>query len=227
MAWCHQATSHYLNQYWPSSMSPYGITRPQWVNSIYIYKLTPSTILPGSNLDSEPLPPTAEQALGSWPQKQFPGSNGPGNFDWLGPYWIPWRNVAGIEAAPGSWTETPGKESNSRFKFKCNILSCCGPEQAIRSQDPTFEIPRINLPYTCKYVYSYHTQMHFHDKCSLFHTPTGSAHRSVHGLFGFTKRRSDWVKCVRLWHAKPIVTYPNKHGVYPAVANVTSIANVT
>ena len=32
MAWCRQATSHYLNQCWPKSMSPYGITRPQWVN---------------------------------------------------------------------------------------------------------------------------------------------------------------------------------------------------
>ena len=32
MAWCRQATSHYLNQCWPRSMSPYGITRPQWVN---------------------------------------------------------------------------------------------------------------------------------------------------------------------------------------------------
>ena len=25
MAWCHQATSHYLGQCWPRSMSPYGI----------------------------------------------------------------------------------------------------------------------------------------------------------------------------------------------------------
>ena len=31
MAWCHQATSHYLNQCWPRSLPPYGITRPQWV----------------------------------------------------------------------------------------------------------------------------------------------------------------------------------------------------
>ena len=31
MAWCRQATSHYLSQCWPSSMSPYGVTRPQWV----------------------------------------------------------------------------------------------------------------------------------------------------------------------------------------------------
>ena len=33
MAWCRQATSHYLNQCWHRSMSPYGITRPQWFNS--------------------------------------------------------------------------------------------------------------------------------------------------------------------------------------------------
>ena len=26
-SWCRQTTSHYLSQYWPSSMSPYGITR--------------------------------------------------------------------------------------------------------------------------------------------------------------------------------------------------------
>ena len=32
MAWCHQATSHYLSQCWPRSMSPNGVTRPQWVN---------------------------------------------------------------------------------------------------------------------------------------------------------------------------------------------------
>ena len=28
MAWCCQAASHYLNQCWPRSVSPYGITRP-------------------------------------------------------------------------------------------------------------------------------------------------------------------------------------------------------
>ena len=33
MAWCRQATSHYLSQCWPRSLSPYGVTRPQWVNS--------------------------------------------------------------------------------------------------------------------------------------------------------------------------------------------------
>ena len=35
MAWCRQATSHYLSQCWPRSMPPCGITRPQWVNSLW------------------------------------------------------------------------------------------------------------------------------------------------------------------------------------------------
>ena len=34
MAWCRQATSHYLSQYWPRYVSPYGITRAQWVKEI-------------------------------------------------------------------------------------------------------------------------------------------------------------------------------------------------
>ena len=31
MAWYRQAASHYLSQCWPRSLSPYGVTRPQWV----------------------------------------------------------------------------------------------------------------------------------------------------------------------------------------------------
>ena len=31
MALCRPATSHYLSQRWHSSMSPYGVTRPEWV----------------------------------------------------------------------------------------------------------------------------------------------------------------------------------------------------
>ena len=34
MAWCRQATSHYLSQCWPSSMSPYGVTRPQFNDAV-------------------------------------------------------------------------------------------------------------------------------------------------------------------------------------------------
>ena len=33
MAWCHQATSHYLKQCWRRSLLPYDVTRPQWVNN--------------------------------------------------------------------------------------------------------------------------------------------------------------------------------------------------
>ena len=38
MAWCRQATSHYLSQRWPRSLSPYGVTRPQCV--VITYYLT-------------------------------------------------------------------------------------------------------------------------------------------------------------------------------------------
>ena len=33
MAWCHQAASLYLSQCWPRSMSPNGVSRPDWVKS--------------------------------------------------------------------------------------------------------------------------------------------------------------------------------------------------
>ena len=38
-AWCRQMTSHYLSQSWPNSMSPYGITGPQWVWTLGLYSL--------------------------------------------------------------------------------------------------------------------------------------------------------------------------------------------
>ena len=59
MAWCRQATSHYLSQCWPRSMSPYGVTRPQWVILHLTFYLKPihqgimgsfsniKTVLPG------------------------------------------------------------------------------------------------------------------------------------------------------------------------------------
>ena len=34
MACCNQATSHYLSQCWPRFMMPYGVTRPQWANTV-------------------------------------------------------------------------------------------------------------------------------------------------------------------------------------------------
>ena len=33
MAWCRQAPSHYLSQYWPRSLWPHGLTSAQWITS--------------------------------------------------------------------------------------------------------------------------------------------------------------------------------------------------
>ena len=39
MDWCHQATSHYLNQCWLRSLAPYGITGPQWIKILWNLRL--------------------------------------------------------------------------------------------------------------------------------------------------------------------------------------------
>ena len=69
MAWCRQATSHYLYQCWPRSMSPYGITRPQWVNSLFRLTLMKTSKLTLLDLCDGKLPwPHIERAM--W--KEFP-----------------------------------------------------------------------------------------------------------------------------------------------------------
>ena len=40
MAWCCQATSHYLNQCWLRYLTPYGVTRPQWVKESISFKFS-------------------------------------------------------------------------------------------------------------------------------------------------------------------------------------------
>ena len=42
MAWCRQATSHYLSQCWPRSLSPYDVTRPQWVKPTSAFRNVPA-----------------------------------------------------------------------------------------------------------------------------------------------------------------------------------------
>ena len=37
MACCRQAISHYLSQCGPRFLSPYGVTRPQWVNLVNLF----------------------------------------------------------------------------------------------------------------------------------------------------------------------------------------------
>ena len=48
MAWCRQATSHYLNQCWPRSPTLYGVIRPQWVkcnmHQTWYYNIIPSDL---------------------------------------------------------------------------------------------------------------------------------------------------------------------------------------
>ena len=45
MAYCRQATSHYLIQCWPRYLSPYGVTRPQWLNNFdFSSKINPSCL---------------------------------------------------------------------------------------------------------------------------------------------------------------------------------------
>ena len=53
MAWCRQATSHYLSQCWHSSLSPYGVTRPQWVKSIEFEGITIKQCCKESNSQNE------------------------------------------------------------------------------------------------------------------------------------------------------------------------------
>ena len=35
VAFCRQATSHYLSQCWPRSLSPYDVIKPQWVKLLH------------------------------------------------------------------------------------------------------------------------------------------------------------------------------------------------
>ena len=44
MAWCRQATIHYLGQPWPTPMSPCGVTWPQLVNRIWCWLVLIITI---------------------------------------------------------------------------------------------------------------------------------------------------------------------------------------
>ena len=55
MAWCFQSPSHYLSQCWPRSLSPYGVTRPQWVKTAFTVMfmtliIIQITCLPSNNM---------------------------------------------------------------------------------------------------------------------------------------------------------------------------------
>ena len=44
MAWCHQATCHYLSKCWHRYMLPYGITRPQWV-TVHLHRFASTSVI--------------------------------------------------------------------------------------------------------------------------------------------------------------------------------------
>ena len=50
MAWCCQATSHYLGQCWPWTMSPNGVTRPQWLK---LEQTRSTDILPAAHAEPD------------------------------------------------------------------------------------------------------------------------------------------------------------------------------
>ena len=54
MAWCRQATSHYLSQCWLRSMSPYDVIRPQWVNKLVDILQTAFASTFTSHTDNDP-----------------------------------------------------------------------------------------------------------------------------------------------------------------------------
>ena len=68
MAWCRQAASHYLSQCCPKSLSPYGVTRPQWVKQWSCRSL----VLSNQSID---IPEWARTELGlSWCSQHRSGS---------------------------------------------------------------------------------------------------------------------------------------------------------
>ena len=99
MAWCHQATSHYLSQCWPISMSPYGVIRPQWAHwrptnhvPVEIFSCLPFVEVVGLG---------AMLASGSGRDREFSRL-------------IPWRVPADCRLIPGVCNVTPeGKEDTA------------------------------------------------------------------------------------------------------------------
>ena len=45
MTWCCQTTSHNLIHWWPRYLSPYGVTKPEWVNWCYCISFHHSIIV--------------------------------------------------------------------------------------------------------------------------------------------------------------------------------------
>ena len=60
MKWCRQASSHYLSKCWPRSLSPYSVTRTQWVNGSVLHALIENTYW--LSINSENMPMTSHRS---------------------------------------------------------------------------------------------------------------------------------------------------------------------
>ena len=100
MAWCRQATSHYMKQRWPRSMSSYGVSRPQWVNSPFQWDWEYCRGFHDSTVpQSHPSTPWGSP---SWPTLDGSSSG------------------TRLATLSGKWLETKGREVN---KIECLILT--------------------------------------------------------------------------------------------------------
>ena len=88
MAWCRQATSHYLSQWWHRSLSPYGVTRPRRYNISCVF--VSDTLSNGTETHDRMGAGTlvGVRFATSWCHRQ--GVRGPHSSRWWGPYW--WRS---------------------------------------------------------------------------------------------------------------------------------------
>ena len=69
MAWHRQATSHYLNQCWPSSVTHICGTRGRWVNTMNTSSNRFSILIKRPEISK-----FLEKLLALWPVKNLPGS---------------------------------------------------------------------------------------------------------------------------------------------------------
>ena len=120
MVWCNQATSHYLNQCWPRSQMPYGITRPQWVNFILynLHWITPYkcphfiVLRPGDtyiHMCSWTASSLVEEIM-VWPSAEPPGGV------------LGWVSDRDAQHRPLTQNATKGKKGGRNYTF-CQILT--------------------------------------------------------------------------------------------------------
>ena len=122
MAWCRQATSHYLIQCWPRSLSPNGVTRPQWVkvtmkkifghhgykNQLLTLRIFPANYQYANIVPYLPMPSpsTVLNELTQWPQPWWVNSLWPSDAIWWhrsGQHWLRQWLIAGRHQAI-TWT---------------------------------------------------------------------------------------------------------------------------